>query len=472
MKLHRTVAEDFPAFEVAPEHTEEHIWYNKYPRLTDAYVGDEIAGRYGDLMQYCENLGWMAWDGKIWEADASLRAGSIAESVAREMLDDANLIENMDESVKAIKMVLPYLNQYRLKAALEAAERKTVVDFDLFDNRPYLLNVENGTIDLATMSFGRHNKNFYITRCAPVKYDADEECPRWDQFLYEVMGGNENLMYFLKKAVGYALTDSTNERVFFILYGSGFNGKTTFLETILSLLGEYEYALATPVETFMMTRASGGIPNDVARLRGARFVYATEGEIGNRLAESRIKRLTGQDTVSARFLYGEWFDFKPTCKLFLGTNHRPRIMGTDAAIWDRIRLIPFTQCFRGKHDPRLGEKLRDELPGILNWALEGCEIWQQEGIGYPDEIKEATGAYRSDMDILGVFIEERCVLEKSLKAQATPLFQAYRKWCEETGERPINRNEFNLSLEERGFWKETETKGAYWYGIGIKGSVN
>jgi putative DNA primase/helicase len=406
----------------------------------------------------------MYFDDRIWKVDADTEARNIVEKVVREMIEEANQIPDLKESKRAHDMAAQYLNQYKLRCALEAAERKMVIDFDAFDTHPHLLNVNNGTYDLKTMSFGAHHRMFYLTKCAPVRYDPEAKCPRWEQFLFEVMGGNENLIYFLQKAIGYALTDSTKERVFFILWGSGFNGKTTFLETILSLLGEYEYALTTPVETFMMTRTSGGIPNDIARLRGARFVYATEGEIGHRLAESRIKRLTGRDTLSARFLYGEWFDFKPTCKLFLGTNHKPTIRGTDEAIWDRVRLVPFTQCFRGqgKEDKNLGEKLQEELPGILNWALEGCEIWQQEGLGYPEEIREATKEYRSNMDILGDFLDDMCESDPFEEVRSSELYNAYKAWSENNGERVVSSSDFKESLEERGFmYKRTKNRRIY-----------
>lgn len=218
----------------------------------------------------------------------------------------------------------------------------------------------------------------------------------------------------------------------FILHGTGRNGKSTLLEVVRALLGDY--AMRTPTST-LMTKRGEGIPNDIARLKGARFVSASESEDGRRLAESLIKDLTGGDTISARFLRAEFFDFRPEFKVFLATNHKPGIRGTDDGIWDRVRLIPFdVRILDDQLDPHLLSKLTKELPGILNWAIRGCLDWQSDGLGMPPVVAEATEAYRSEQGVLAMFIIDRCVVHPRASCGATTLYAAYKEWCEETGE--------------------------------------
>lgn len=443
--------EIFNIEEVAPEHVDEHIWYKKYSELTDTYVAEEIAARYGDILKHSQTDRWLYYVDGVWRREASTYALHVAETVIREMIDEANQIKDMKRCGKVLTEVTKYLNIHNLKNAVASTERKAMVNSEEFDQHPFLLNLANGIMDLQSGQFGEHQREFYLTRQSPVKYDANARCPLWDNFLFEVMGGNTNLVEFLQKAVGYSLTGSTEERVLFILYGNGFNGKSTFLETILALLGKYEYALTTSTNTFMLNKYQQPIPNDVAALRNMRFVYASEGEIGQRLAEARIKQLTGSETVPARYLYGEWFNYRPTFKLFLGTNHKPKIIGTDDAIWDRIRLIPFTQCFRDRCDTKLGEKLQTEMPGILNWALEGCEIWIQEGLGCPQEIKEATGKYRTDSDLLGDFLDDTCEDDTRGEVSSGELYTIYKTWCMQNGEKEVSSKVFKAAMEERGY---------------------
>jgi putative DNA primase/helicase len=280
------------------------------------------------------------------------------------------------------------------------------------------------------------------------------------------MGSKPGLTNFLRRAVGYSLTGDTSERALFIMYGSGANGKSTALETIRALFGDY--GLRTPAET-LLARHGNAIPNDVARLKGARFVSASETDEGRRLAEAQIKDLTGGDTISARFLRAEWFDFRPECKLWLSTNHRPVVRGTDKAIWDRLKLIPFdVRIPEEQQDRKLLSKLKAELPGILAWAVRGCLEWQEKGLGVPDEVRDATGNYQSEMDMLANFIADACVLKSDAQASATSLFQAYRRWCDDNGERCCNQRGFSASLTERGFYKRRtgKTGTEAWQGIG------
>jgi putative DNA primase/helicase len=274
-------------------------------------------------------------------------------------------------------------------------------------------------------------------------------------------------MQFVQRAVGYSLTGNTREQVIFIAHGTGRNGKSTFTTTLLSLLGEY--GQQTPTETLMVKRGDS-IPNDLARLKGTRLVAAMESDEGRRLSEALIKQLSGGDRIPARFMRAEWFEFQPTFKIWLATNHKPVIRGTDLAIWRRIRLVPFTVTIsEQEEDKQLGEKLQAEFPGILRWAVEGCLAWQQHGLGMPEAVKNATAGYREEMDVLGAWVAECCVIEPNAKAGAKELYASYTAWCEAGGERALSQRAFGLQLGERGFERYRGTgKKHMWRGIGLK----
>jgi putative DNA primase/helicase len=280
------------------------------------------------------------------------------------------------------------------------------------------------------------------------------------------------LVSFLQLGFGYSLTGITDERAMFILHGSGANGKSTTIEVKVQILGDY--AVRTPTESILVKR-EGGIPNDLAKLKGARFVYCSEVEEGKRLAESLIKDLTGNDTISARFMRGEWFNFQPSFKLWLATNHKPVIRGTDNAIWSRIRLIPFTVSIPEEERiprSRMMERLTPEFPGILAWAVAGCFDWLKFGLGSPDEVKQATDDYRGEMDILGGFINDCCVLSKDVEGTAKELYESYSKWAEANGEKPVSPRTFGVRLAERGFSKRRNTVGRHcWMGIGLEANL-
>jgi putative DNA primase/helicase len=273
-------------------------------------------------------------------------------------------------------------------------------------------------------------------------------------------------MWFLQRAVGYSLTADIREQCFFLLYGAGSNGKSTFIKTISALFADY--ARTTPVET-LLVRHGNNIPNDVARLKGARFVSAVETEGGKRLAESLVKQLTGGDKVAARFLHREFFEFEPTFKLWLAVNHKPKIRGTDHAIWRRIRLIPFTVTIPdSEQDKDLPEKLREELPGILRWAVEGCLWWQRDGLGTPEVVKAATAGYQTEMDVVGNFLAECTESENGATVTTKELYDSYMRWCEQAGEKPITKRDLGTHLSERGFESARNWQGRFWQGLSLR----
>ena len=252
----------------------------------------------------------------------------------------------------------------------------------------------------------------------------------------------------------------------FILYGSGANGKSTFLNTLMYLLGDY--AIATPTETFM-SRKGEQIGNDLARLRGTRFVTTTETEQGKKIAEPLIKQITGNDRITARFLYGEYFNFQPTFKVFMATNHKPSIRGADHGIWRRIKLVPFTTRIpEEKQDKHLEDKLKLEASGILNWLLEGVSRWRKEGMKAPPAVLSATDEYRSEMDIIGNFVKDCCVQKSGISVKVRDLYKAYQIWCSENNEHTASERFLALRLQEIGFERYRSAEARFWKGLGVK----
>jgi putative DNA primase/helicase len=266
--------------------------------------------------------------------------------------------------------------------------------------------------------------------------------------LNRIMDGNERLVDYLAKAIGYSLTGSQKEQKIFLLIGDGANGKTRFLEAIRGVLGDY--ARATPFLTFLKQNPSV-IRNDIARLKGARFVTATEPDRGARLSESNVKVLTGEDKQIARFLYNEYFEFQGTFKVFLAANYKPLIEGKDSGIWRRIQVIPFNvKIPEDEQDKDLKEKLFKEKEGILNWALRGLSKWNAEGLGTLPEIEEVKAEYKKEMDPVGDFLDVCCILEKDQRVQSKDLYKAYKEWCKENGERPMSQKALGMDLKRRG----------------------
>jgi putative DNA primase/helicase len=253
----------------------------------------------------------------------------------------------------------------------------------------------------------------------------------------------------------------------FILHGTGANGKSTFLETLSSLLGDY--AMRTPTDTLLIKR-TGAIPNDVARLKGARFVTAVEADEGHRMAESLVKQMTGGEKITARFLHREWFEFSPEFKIFLATNHKPVIAGTDHAIWRRIQLIPFNVTIPvEQQDKDLALKLRQEASGILAWAIQGTLEWQQGGLRPPEDVMSATKKYRDEMDSIAEFLDDICVEQINATVPVSNLYAAYSTWCETNGERTVAKRELGVKLLERGFGSRRGTGGQrFWIGLGLR----
>jgi putative DNA primase/helicase len=438
-------------------------------QLTDLGNAERMIQDYGEELRYCANWKkWLIWDGARWRIDQTHEVYHYAKRTVRNMYQTAAFLSNDQERRLLVDHALRSESANRLRAMVEVAgwDPEIAVTPDAMDTDQWVLNVANGQIDLRTGEIHDHDRAAHITKVAPVAYNPEATCPTWERFLYQIFSGDEELISFVQRAIGWCLTGDVSEQALFILYGTGANGKSTFLNTLMQLMGDY--GMQTPTETLMAKRGDQ-VSNDIARLRGTRYVTAIEAEQGRRLAESLIKQLTGADHMTARFLYGEFFDFIPTFKIFLATNHKPVIRGTDYAIWRRVRMVPFeTTIPTEKQDRRLGEKLCDEFAGILNWAIAGCLGWQREGLGTVHAVEQATENYRGEMDILASFVTECCEQNPNTMIRARDLFKAYQRWCEDANERAQSERAVGMRLQEMGMDRIRRSDGRYWIGITVK----
>jgi putative DNA primase/helicase len=330
---------------------------------------------------------------------------------------------------------------------------------EALDADQWLLNVLNGTIDLRTGKLLAHRREDLITKLAPVEFHPDAECPKWMQFLADIFRGNSELAEFVQRLLGYCLTGDVSEQVLPIFHGSGQNGKSTLLTVILDLLGE-DYAIQAASDLLLTKKQEH--PTEKADLHGKRLVACVETGEGRRLAESWVKQATGGEKIRARRMREDYWQFDPTHKLILATNHRPEIRGTDYAIWRRVLLVPFeVKIPKDERDKRMAEKLKAEGPEILAWAVRGCLDWQrQRGLGEPDVVTAATQSYREDEDLLAAFIADRCETGPG-RVRAGELYQAYRDWAESAGERPMSQKRFGAAMTEREH--ERSRSGGVWY---------
>jgi len=436
--------------------------------LTDMGNAERFVARHGEDVRYCYPWGkWLVWTGSRWERDDAGRVHKLAKGTVRGIYGEAAAAEDEDRRKALAQHATRSEAESKIRAMLELAKPEVPVFPGELDANPWLLNAPNGTLDLENGELRPHRREDLLTKMAGAQYDPDAPAPTWAAFLGRVLPGEE-LRGFVRRAGGYSATGDTSEQCMFINHGPGANGKSTFQEALAEALGDY--AMRTPTETLLSKRV-GGVPNDVARLKGARFVAAAETEEGRRLAESLVKDLTGQDTISARFMRAEWFDFKPTHKLWLSTNHKPEIRGTDSAIWRRIRLIPWAVAIpSAEQDRKLAEKLRGELAGVLAWAVEGCLEWRRQGLRAPEEVRQATREYRAEMDVLAAFLGDCCRRDEEEMAFAGELWDAWKRWCEETGERPESQKRFGGRLSERGFLndRDSRTGRKVWFGLSLR----
>jgi putative DNA primase/helicase len=410
---------------------------------------------------------WLVWVGTHWQRDETGEVDRLAKAVVAGIYAEAGYEQDRGRREELGKHAVRSESVRAIQAMITLAQTEAGIPVlpEQLDCDPWVLNVANGTLDLQTGALRPHRREDLLTKLIPVEFDAAAPCPTWLRFLERIFTGRPQLVAFLQRALGYALTGDTREQCFFVFYGQGNNGKSTLIETTATLLDAYAQRIA--IETLLAKRVGDTVAmNDLFTIMGARFVSAVEPDMGRRLAEALVKALTGGDTIKAKKLYADLLSYKPAFKLFLATNHKPVIRGTDWAIWRRVRLVPFEVVIPdAEQDRALPEKLRGEQTGILAWAVQGCLAWQREGLGTPEEVRVATAAYRSDMDSLGEFLAECCVLDRDTWITVAELYAAYADWAKQGGEPMLSKRALSLRLSERGLTAAKVQHQRCWLGI-------
>lgn len=440
--------------------------------LTEFGLAERFASQHGADVRFCHPLQkWLSQDGKRWAEDESGILQALGKQTVRTIHREAARIEDDNLRRATAEFARKCERAAAISAMLRLAQSEPgipVLPADL-DKDPWLFNCLSGTVELKTGELREHKREDLITKLAPVAFNPKAECPRWKRFLEEVFAPHPDIIPFLQRAAGYSLTGSTREECLFLFYGPGRNGKGTLLKTLQAAMGDY--AGTADFSAFISARDDRGPRDDIANMRGKRLIVAQEGREGAALAESIVKWLTGGDRVRARRLHENSYEFDPTFKLWLATNHKPTIRGTDPAIWSRIKLIPFDVSFEGREDRTLKDDLLKELPGILTWAVQGCIHWQAAGLAFPESVRQATAEYRTESDQVGRFIEECCILGLFATAKGRKLYTEYQEWAKVTGEHVLTETAFGRRLTERGLEKVREKDGQTYKGIGLKERV-
>ncbi|HMB02696.1 MAG TPA: phage/plasmid primase, P4 family, partial [Isosphaeraceae bacterium] len=426
---------------------------------TDLGNARRLIKRHGATLRYCPPWGsWLVWDGRRWQEDVTGQVARLAKQTVRAIGAEAAEADDDGEAKALLQWALKSEAKRQIDALIGLAwsEPGVPVEPGQLNTDPMLLNVANGTLDLRTGALRPHRPEDLITKLAPVAYDPEAACPRWDAFLRRILDDDADLIRFVQRALGYALTGSVAEHVLFFLYGTGRNGKSTLLNVILALLGDY----ATTVDAGLLAaKRDQDHPTGLTDLDGRRFVPTAEVEDGKRLAEALVKKLTGGERIKARRMRADHYEFEPAHKIFLAANHKPEIKGTDEGIWSRIRLIEFRVFIPPEDRIKDFDKalIAEEGPGILAWLVRGCLDWQRVGLAEPPAVARATAGYRAEMDALGDFLEDRCdrpddpALQARARALTSTLYHAYVEWSRDNGLEPLSARRFGSEMERRGF---------------------
>lgn len=451
------------------------------PAETAVAVVEQLAQRYGasDVLnahvlaalhpgriKYTAGLGFMAWNGRFWESgDTRVRqlihqvGAALGEAAAEAGGDAGKGLRRVAKGFTVTRHINDLLRELR-------AVPDVYAETGDFDARPDLLNFANGVVDLRTGAFGPHDPAHMLTYALDIEYKPEAKCPRWSAFLAEIFEQDPDLVPYVQRLVGYAITGHTSEQAFAVLWGKGANGKSVFTDTLTHVFRAV--SRTTPFATFE-ERASGGIPNDIAALHGSRLVMASEGESGRPMSESVLKRLSGKDMISARFLNREFFEFKPSFLIMLATNHKPRFRGQDEGLWRRVKMIPFRRYFAPhERDTNLDVALMAEAEGIAAWAVAGSVSWFAAGLDDPPVIKEAVKEYKETSDALAGFFPGELVPESGASMAGNEAFSVYLDWCEAENlpdRERWKRTTFYSAMEERGIGKSRNAKGVVLVGV-------
>jgi putative DNA primase/helicase len=429
---------------------------------------ERLVHQHHQDVRHLDRVGWYAWDGRRFARDAEAELVRRAIATVRTMYHEAADIEDEKERVSFLNHIRRSESEPEIRRMVTLAQSHVDVHVpkpERFDRDRMLFNVENGTIDLRTGELHPHRRDDLITKLAGCAYDPNAKCPTFDAFLERIFDGSLEMRGFVRRLIGYCLTGEVREHVLPIFWGDGANGKTTFFLTMLALFGEYG---TTAPPDLLVVRKHKGHPTELMCLMGARFAAATETPQGAFLSETVVKTITGGDRIKARGVFENFVEFPPTHKILMATNHKPAVVGCDAGIWRRLLLVPFDVTIEpDEQDVHMVDKLLLELPGVLNWALEGCRQWQKGGLKPPEAVRVATKAYREESDHLPAFLDECCVLAPHAKVEKGKFFADYTAWCQRNAETSMPKVELGRRLKAKGIEDVKSDKHRFWKGIGL-----
>ena len=440
--------------------------------LDDTGNAERMSDMFGEAIRYnYTDKRWMLYNKNKWIYDDSGYIGKFIDKSIEAMKQEKDWYiqqdkENNDENQTRFKTWEKHYKKSRSNSAKTALDKEVrhyvPVTPNLLDRHKMLLNTPTGVIDLNVFDVRQATPKDYFTKSVNANFDKSAKCPLWDKFLETIFNGDKDLIRYVQKAVGYSLTGSTAEQCAFFLYGTGRNGKSTFIDVLRELFGNY--ARNIQPETIMV-RNNNGINSDIARLKGARLVTTVEPNEGLKLNEGLLKQLTGGDIITARKLYAEEFEFKAEFKLWMATNHKPIIRGTDLGIWRRVHMIPFTVVIpENEVDKQLTEKLMQELDGIFTWALRGLAMYNKEGLEMPSAVQQAVEEYKKEMDVVSRFLDECTEKAFAKSVKASDLYRIYTNWCSQYGEYQMSNTKFGKEMVQR-YEKVKRPDGLYYSGI-------
>lgn len=418
-------------------------------------VAKEFADAFASSLRWAQELNrWFIWNGKFWEIDRTVKVMDLARRFCRETTNGERQLSRTMLQAKYIAAV----------ERLARSDRKIAAVPEQFDANEFLFNTPAATFDLVTGESREHSQSDYITKC--TLHSPADGCPRWMKFLNQITDGDDDLQAYLKRLAGYCLTGSVREHALFFIYGAGANGKTTFLESLAWALGHYSRVASAEI---FAASSRERHPTEIAALRGARMVIASETEQGQSWDESRIKKLTGGDQVSARFMRGDFFTFQPTFKIVIAGNHKPQLRNVDEAMRRRVHLIPLVKSVPlAERDSELPMKLRSEAGGILRWAMDGCVDWARFGLMPPALVSETTNEYFSTQDSLACWIADRCEVNPNLRDVPAKLFSSWKNWAEAAGEYIGSQRVFGDRLDAAGYVRRKSHGTRFHEGIAVR----
>lgn len=462
-----TTDEDFQVFimDEAVKPAKENRSYS----YDDTGNAERLRDKFGENIRYnYTSRLWMYYDGRRWKNDDTGRmkilTDKVAESIKKEKLFKSEGIDPDDMEKYRYRHWKDTRNHNKKVNMLKECEHLLPVTNETFDKDFDLFNTQNGYLNLKTGELKEHDKQQYFTKISNVEYTDKSDCPKWEEFLNDIFLGNQELIKFIQRAVGYSLSGYTTEQVLMVLYGNGRNGKSVFLDILNEIFGNY--ATNIQPQAIMASKTQSDASPEIAKLDGARLVTTTEPNEGERFDEGLLKQLTGGDRVSARKLYENEFEFTPQFKLWMATNHKPYVRGRDDGIWRRFVIIPFEKQIPLKEiDRDLTDKLKKELPAIMKWCVDGFLEWQRIGLSEPAIIKEQRDEYRTEMDSTEAFIEECCNIDATKYVKTSELFKAYDMWARQNHQYKMSNRKFRSEMEKKFSVKKSSSE--YYQGIEI-----